>query len=278
MTKFDSASFDSEITRLLAIMAKLRDPENGCPWDVEQTFATIAPHTIEEAYEVADAIEHQDWPHLQEELGDLLLQVVFHAQMAKDENLFEFNDVAKNISDKMVQRHPHVFGDEVIESAEAQTVAWEQLKEEERKAKAVEKGAHPPSALDGVSPGLPSMTRAMKLQKRAVRVGFDWPDVNGVLDKIREELAEVEEEVREVNLSQDRIKDEIGDLLFTVVNLARWAEVDPDSALRSCNAKFERRFKSMEAGVRATGKEVSEAALEEMESFWQLAKADEKKL
>ncbi|SCA55180.1 nucleoside triphosphate pyrophosphohydrolase [Candidatus Terasakiella magnetica] len=276
MTKFDSGSFDSEISRLLVIMAKLRDPENGCPWDIEQTFATIAPHTIEEAYEVADAIEHADWPHLQEELGDLLLQVVFHAQMAKDENLFEFNDVAKSIADKMLSRHPHVFGDELIETADQQTVHWEKLKEQERKEKAAQKGDSPPSALDGVSTGLPSMTRAMKLQKRAVRVGFDWPDVNGVLDKIREELAEVEEEVREVNLSQDRIKDEIGDLLFTVVNLARWADVDPDSALRSCNAKFERRFKAMETGVCSTGKEMPQATLEEMESFWQAAKKDEK--
>ena len=276
MTNYERDAFPSEIDRLLAIMAKLRDPESGCPWDIEQTFATIAPHTIEEAYEVADAIEHEDWPHLKEELGDLLLQVVFHAQMAKDEKLFEFNDVAGSIAQKMLSRHPHVFGDETIESADAQTVHWEKLKEAERKAKAAEKGEEPPSVLDGVSPGLPALTRSLKLQKRAVRVGFDWPDVNGVLDKIREELEEVEEEVREVNLSQERIKDEIGDLLFTVVNLARWADIDPDSALRSCNVKFERRFKAMEAGVRADGKEMNEATLEEMERHWQAAKRSEK--
>ncbi|MDV7338592.1 nucleoside triphosphate pyrophosphohydrolase [Terasakiella sp. A23] len=276
MKNYDAASFDSEIARLLAIMEKLRDPENGCPWDIEQTFETIAPHTIEEAYEVADAIEHKDWPHLREELGDLLLQVVFHAQMAKDEKLFDFNQVAGSIAEKMLSRHPHVFGDEVIETADAQTIAWEQQKENERKAKAAEKGENPPSALDGVAGGLPSLTRALKLQKRAVRVGFDWPDVTGVLDKIREELAEVEEEVREVNLSQERVKDEIGDLLFTVVNLARWADVDPDSALRSCNVKFERRFKAMENGVRASGKEMTEVTLEEMESHWQAAKESEK--
>jgi len=278
VTKFDSASFDSEMSRLLAIMAKLRDPENGCPWDIEQSFETIAPHTIEEAYEVADAIEEKDWPHLQEELGDLLLQVVFHAQMAKDENLFDFNAVAKSIADKMVSRHPHVFGDEIIETADAQTVAWEQQKEKERKEKAAKQGAQPPSALDGVAGGLPSLTRAMKIQKRAVRVGFEWPDVDGVLDKIREELAEVEEEIHHVKPSQERIKDEIGDLLFTVVNLARWADVDPDSALRSCNVKFERRFRMMEAGVRDEGKEMSEASLEEMERHWQAAKKTEVKV
>lgn len=278
MTEFDSASFDTEMSRLLAIMAKLRDPENGCPWDIEQSFETIAPHTIEEAYEVADAIEQKDWPHLQEELGDLLLQVVFHAQMAKDESLFDFNAVAKSIADKMVKRHPHVFGDEVIETADAQTVAWEQQKEKERKEKAARQGEQPPSALDGVAGGLPSLTRALKIQKRAVRVGFEWPDVDGVLDKIREELGEVEDEIHHAEPSKERIKDEIGDLLFTVVNLARWADVDPDSALRSCNAKFERRFKVMEAGVRADGKEMSEASLEEMERHWQAAKKTEVKV
>lgn len=276
MNNFDQGAFPTEIARLLAIMEKLRDPETGCPWDVEQTFATIAPHTIEEAYEVADAIEHEDWPHLKEELGDLLLQVVFHSQMAQDEKLFDFNEVASSIAQKMLDRHPHVFGDETIATADAQTIAWEKQKENERKAKAAQKGEEAPSALDGVSPGLPALTRSLKLQNRAVRVGFDWPDVNGVLDKVREELAEVEEEVREVNISQERVKDEIGDLLFTVVNLARWAKVDPDSALRSCNVKFERRFKAMEKGVLASGKEMPEASLEEMERHWQVAKENEK--
>lgn len=278
MKKFEKSAFTSETARLLAIMEKLRDPEDGCPWDVEQTFETIAPHTIEEAYEVADAIEKKDWSHLQEELGDLLLQVVFHAQMAKDEGLFEFDDVAASISAKMLKRHPHVFGGDTIETADAQTIAWEQHKEEERKAKAIELGEVIPSALDGVAAGLPALTRAIKLQKRAIRVGFDWPDVTGVLDKVREELAEVEEEINAPEISQDRIKDEIGDLLFTVVNLARWAKVDPDGALRSCNNKFERRFKAMENGVRGTGKEMTEVPLEEMERHWVAAKMDEKKL
>jgi nucleoside triphosphate diphosphatase len=274
--KFVKSAFDSELSRLLAIMEKLRDPNDGCPWDIEQTFASIAPHTIEEAYEVADAIEHKDWPHLKEELGDLLLQVVFHAQMAKDENLFNFNDVAEGIAEKMLKRHPHVFGEETIETADAQTIAWEAQKEAERNAKAAENGQEPPSALDGVAGGLPSLTRALKLQKRAVRVGFEWPDIQGVLDKVREELAEVEEEICADNISQERIKDEIGDLLFTVVNLARWAEVDPDSALRSCNVKFERRFKAMENGVREDGKEMNEATLDEMQHHWQVAKESEK--
>lgn len=276
MDKFVKSAFDSELSRLLAIMEKLRDPNDGCPWDIEQTFASIAPHTIEEAYEVADAIEHKDWPHLKEELGDLLLQVVFHAQMAKDENLFTFNDVAEGIAEKMLKRHPHVFGEETIETADAQTIAWEAQKEAERNAKAAEKGQEPPSALDGVAGGLPSLTRALKLQKRAVRVGFEWPDIQGVLDKVREELAEVEEEVCADNISQDRIKDEIGDLLFTVVNLARWTDVDPDSALRSCNVKFEGRFKAMESGVRGDGKEMHEATLDEMQQHWQVAKESEK--
>ncbi|WP_419799862.1 MazG family protein [Terasakiella sp.] len=180
--------------------------------------------------------------------------------------------MAKSIADKMVSRHPHVFGDEVIETADAQTVAWEEQKERERKEKAMRAGDDIPSALDGVAGGLPALTRSLKLQKRAIRVGFDWPNVDGVLDKIREELQEVEEEVHHAQPSKDRIKDEIGDLLFTVVNLARWADVDPDSALRSCNVKFERRFKAMEAGVRAGGKEMQDATLEEMERYWQMAK------
>lgn len=278
MSEFDKANFPDGLSHLLAIMAKLRDPDGGCPWDLEQSFATIAPHTIEEAYEVADAIEYQDWPHLKEELGDLLLQVVFHAQMAKDEGLFDFNDVSEGIADKMIRRHPHVFGEEVVETAEAQTAAWELIKQQEREAKTAKQGVQPSSVLDGISAGLPSLTRAMKIQKRAIRAGFDWPDVQGVLDKVKEELAEVEEEVLADQPVQDRIKDEIGDLLFTVTNLARWADVDPDSALRACNVKFDRRFRAMEQGVRGQGKELKEASLEEMEYHWKEAKKLEKKL
>lgn len=278
MKKFEKSAYPSEISRLLAVVEKLRDPDDGCPWDIEQTFETVAPHTIEEAYEVADAIERKDWPHLQEELGDLLLQVVFHAQMAKDEGLFEFDDVAGSISAKMLKRHPHVFGDDLIDTADAQTIQWEQQKEDERKARAAEAGEGIPSALDGVANGLPALTRSLKLQKRAIRVGFDWPDVTGVLDKVREELAEVEVEINAPEISQDRIKDEIGDLLFTVVNLARWANVDADGALRSCNNKFEGRFKAMENGVRRTGKEMTEVSLDEMQRHWVAAKMDEKKL
>jgi len=255
------------VTRLLEIMARLRDPEHGCPWDVEQNFRTIAPYTIEEAYEVADAIEQQDMAALQDELGDLLLQVVFHARMAEEDGLFDFDAVAGAISDKMVRRHPHVFGADKVESSRAQTVNWEDLKAAERAEKAAD-GKRPHSVLDGVARGLPGLTRAEKLQRRAARVGFDWPEVSQVFDKIDEEIAEIKEEITN-DSPPERLEDEIGDLLFVVVNLARHLKVDPESALRRTNAKFEYRFHQVEA---AFPKGLEGASLDEMEAAWQAAK------
>ncbi len=224
--------------RLLDIMRRLRDPESGCPWDVEQTFATIAPYTIEEAYEVADAVRRGDRDDLCDELGDLLLQVVFHAQMADELGWFGFADVEAAISDKMERRHPHVFGDASIDSAEAQTVAWEEQKAAERRSR----GQH--SFMDGVAVGLPEWMRARKLQKRAAEAGFDWPGPEPVLDKLDEERVEIEQAIAAGD--RDEIADELGDLLFVVVNLARQLKVDPGDALRGANAKFEARFRAME--------------------------------
>ncbi len=261
------------IVRLLDIMARLRDPEGGCPWDVEQTFQTIAPYTIEEAYEVADAIEQGDMAALQEELGDLLLQVVYHARMAEEIGAFDFEAVARAISDKMVRRHPHVFGPDEVAGAEAQTRAWEEHKAAERAAKAAEAGRRA-SVLDGVATGLPGLTRAAKIQRRAARVGFDWPAVLQVLDKIDEEVVELRTEIAN-EAASERVADELGDLLFARVNLARHLEVDPESALRHANAKFERRFRAVEARFDALGQELSETSLEDLEAAWQAVKAAE---
>src|SRR5262245_51853282 len=259
--------------RLLAVMRQLRNPQGGCPWDLEQNFATIAPYTIEEAYEVADAIERRDMVALKDELGDLLLQVVFHAQMAHEAGSFDFEAVAAAIAEKMVRRHPHVFGDVRVETADAQTVAWEEQKESERRAKAAAEGRDA-SVLDGVAAGLPALMRAVKLHRRAARVGFDWPQAADVLIKIDEELAEIKEEMRR-NESQNRIRDEIGDLLFAVVNLARHLAVDPEAALRHANAKFERRFRQIEAQLAQSGRNPAEAGLDELEALWQRVKATE---
>ncbi len=256
-----------ELDRLLAIMARLRDPQSGCPWDVAQSFRTIAPYTIEEAYEVAEAAEADDTPALKEELGDLLLQVVFQSRMAEEAGQFVFDDVAGAISDKMVRRHPHVFADVAIESPEAQTVAWEEQKAGERQAK----GAA--SALDGVGVGMPALTRAVKLQRRAARVGFDWPNVEPVLDKIDEEIAEVCVAMGE---GPARIEDEIGDLLFAVVNLARKLDTDPEKALRGASRKFERRFRRVETLLTEQGKLPGTASLDEMEALWVTAKTEER--
>ena len=261
----------SELSRLLDIMARLRDPRTGCPWDREQSFATIAPYTVEEAYEVAEAAERGDVAALREELGDLLLQVVFHARMAEEARLFAFDDVARAIADKMVRRHPHVFGTATVDSAAAQTVAWEDHKAEERRAKAA--GA-PPSALDGVGLGLPALTRAVKLQRRAARVGFDWPAVAPVFDKIDEEIGELRHEM-ENGSDPARISDEIGDLLFAVVNLARRLDTDPEQALRGACRKFERRFRYVEEAIAAKGLSPENAGLNAMETAWQEAKARE---
>jgi MazG family protein len=267
-------SHTPNLGRLLEIMARLRDPEGGCPWDVEQTFRTIAPYTIEEAYEVAEAIEQGDMAALKDELGDLLLQVVFHARMAEETEAFDFEDVAEFIGDKMIRRHPHVFGEEKVASVAAQSASWEAFKAEERAAKASADGGTP-SALDGVTVGLPALARALKLQKRAARVGFDWPEAVQVFDKLDEELLEIKEEI-ESGSDPRRVEDEIGDLLFVVVNLARHLHVDPESALRHANGKFERRFRAMEQALAADEQPLEQRTLEEMEAAWQAVKRGEK--
>ncbi|WP_296417245.1 nucleoside triphosphate pyrophosphohydrolase [Pseudooctadecabacter sp.] len=260
---------DQQMDRLLAIMAALRDPDTGCPWDVEQTFATIAPYTIEEAYEVADAIDRGDMDDLRGELGDLLFQSVFHAQMAKDAGHFTFADVARTMSDKMVARHPHVFGDESnAKTPDQQSADWEKIKAAERAQRAETR------TLDGVAVGLPALLRALKLQKRAARVGFDWPDVGHVIDKIAEEAAEVVE-ARDI-LNQDALTEEVGDLLFVMANLARHLNVDPEDALRRANAKFQRRFEGVEDALAARGKTPADSDLTEMDALWDEVKVAEK--
>lgn len=258
------------LPRLLAVMAWLRDREHGCPWDIDQTFRTIAPYTIEEAYEVADAIERDDLPALKEELGDLLLQVVYHSQIASEARAFAFDDVAAAIADKMVDRHPHVFGDMDIRTADAQTVSWEARKAAERAAKGTSEGAT--GALDGVARALPALMRAEKIQKRAARVGFDWGSIGPVIDKIEEELSELRAELEAGKVEQTKVADELGDVLFAVANLARHCKVDPEVALRATNDKFERRFRHIERRLAETGRKPSEASLEEMEALWQEAK------
>lgn len=255
--------------RLREIMRRLRDPQAGCPWDLEQDFASIAPYTIEEAYEVADAIERQDWPDLKGELGDLLLQSVYHAQMAEEAGHFAFNDVASAIADKMIARHPHVFGDESRDkSADQQTRDWERLKAAERERRA-EAGV-----LDGVAKGLPALTRAVKLQNRAARVGFDWPSTDEVLDKLVEETHELIEARK--SLAQEAITEEFGDLLFVMANLARHLGIDPEAALRAANGKFTRRFRSIEAALTERGKRPQDSDLAEMDALWDAAKRAEK--
>jgi ATP diphosphatase len=264
------------IDELLRIMAALRDPEHGCPWDVKQDFATIAPYTIEEAYEVADAIDRRDYADLRDELGDLLLQVVFHARMAQEIGEFSFADVVQAICAKMIRRHPHVFPDaqgriEKVENAAAQTMAWEEHKRRERH----EGGAADASVLAGISHGLPEWQRALKLQKRASTVGFDWSDPRPVLDKLAEEIGEVRHEL-ETTADPARIADEIGDVLFVCVNLARLAKVDYSTALRGANAKFERRFRRMEALAADEGTTLDGKTLAEQDAYWDRAKAEEK--
>jgi nucleoside triphosphate diphosphatase len=268
----------SPMNRLIAIMARLRDPVRGCPWDREQNFATIAPYTIEEAYEVADAIQHGDMRALRDELGDLLLQVVFHAQMANEAGAFGIEDVARAINDKMITRHPHVFGTGSIDDAEAQTRAWETQKAEERQARAAAEGRRV-GALDGVATGLPALTRALKLQRRAARVGFDWPAKTAVAEieaKLHEELGEIKAEIA----SGDRaaIEAECGDLLFVCVNLLRHLDVDPETALRTTIAKFERRFRAVEDSMADSGiADLADAGLDRLEAAWIEAKAAERR-
>ncbi|MCA0249093.1 MAG: nucleoside triphosphate pyrophosphohydrolase [Proteobacteria bacterium] len=264
------------LQRLLAVMAWLRNREHGCPWDIEQTFQTIVPYTIEEAYEVADAIERDDMAALKEELGDLLLQVVYHAQMASEANAFDFDDVAAAIADKMVDRHPHVFGDLDIKTADAQTISWEARKAAERAARqqGVQNGSQPVGALDGIARALPALMRAEKIQKRAARVGFDWASTGPVIDKIEEELGELRMEIEAGTVDQARLTDELGDVLFAVANLARHCKVDPEVALRATNDKFEKRFRYIEKRLAEQGRKPADASLDEMEAFWQEAKTE----
>jgi len=257
------------LTRLLEIMARLRDPQDGCAWDLEQTFETIAPYTVEEAYEVADAIERGDLGDLREELGDLLLQVVFHSRMAEEAGHFAFDDVARAISDKMIRRHPHVFGEAEARTSGEQTRAWEVIKAQERAAK-----GKAGSLLDDVPVGLPGLTRAVKLSRRAAGVGFVWPSVDEVLEKLDEEVAELKAEISAGDL--DKARAELGDVLFVVANIARTLDIDPEDALRSTNAKFTRRFRYIEAALAERGRTPAQSDLAEMDALWNEAKGAEK--
>jgi MazG family protein len=259
-----------DIEAVLELMRRLRDPQGGCPWDLEQDFATIAPYTIEEAYEVASAIETGDYTGLRDELGDLLLQVVFHAQMASERGLFDFNDVARGLKDKMIRRHPHVFADSKAATAGDVTEAWDEIKRRERAAKLKKTGGH----LEDVARALPALSRAVKLQDRAAEVGFDWPSAATVTDKIAEESRELADAA--ASGSKDKMAEEFGDLLFVLANLARHLKLDPEACLRGANAKFLRRFKVIEDGLEKQGRKLEDASLEEMEALWQQAKKAER--
>ncbi len=269
----------NDIQRLLTIMARLRDPQGGCPWDLQQTFATIAPYTVEEAYEVADAIDRGDLDDLKDELGDLLFQVVFHARMAEEQGAFDFCDVVAAISDKMERRHPHVFAGMSIADSDALNAMWDAEKKKERLAKHGD--AADASALAGVARGLPEWQRAVKLQKKAATVGFDWPGPAPVIEKLKEELEEVRVEFDALAAApgsaevRDRLEDELGDLLFVAANLARHAKVDPGAALRRANHKFERRFRAMETMAAADGVRLSDLPLDAQDAYWDRAKAAE---
>jgi len=256
--------------KLLEIMARLRDPESGCPWDKEQTFLTIAPHTIEEAYEVADAIERGNMDELRDELGDLLFQVVFYAQMASEQGSFDFREIANAISEKMLRRHPHVFADDRVADVAEQSAAWERHKAAEREARV---GEGPTSHLAGVARARPALVRADKLQKRAAKAGFDWQAVDGVLAKVREELGEIEEELSSGS-ELSRLRDEVGDLLFSCVNLARHLAVDAESSLRQANDKFEGRFRKMESLASQRGPSIPELDAGTLEVLWEEAKRE----
>jgi len=256
------------IEQLLEIMARLRDPDSGCPWDLRQTYSSIVPYTLEEAYEVADAIQRGDMRELRDELGDLLFQVVFYSQLAREEGHFDFNEVTQAISEKMLRRHPHVFSDAEYASDEDLHKAWEQTKAIERSKRSDQDKA---SELDGVARALPALIRAEKLQKRAARVGFDWPDVDGALAKLNEELAEVRAEID--NPDQSRLQDELGDLLFTIVNVVRLFGMDAEQTLSQANEKFERRFRAMEQGLQASGKkDLNQLSMQELDQAWEKVK------
>ena len=258
----------SKLNELLLIMEKLRTPETGCPWDLKQNFKSIAAYTIEEAYEVVDAIERDDMDDLKDELGDLLLQVVFHARMAEEAGLFNFDDVANAVSEKMIRRHPHVFGDEANKTADDVKNSWEEIKAEEKRTKT---GDETTSLLDDIPNPLPGMSRAVKLQKRASRIGFDWPNMTQVFDKLEEELGELRTEINQ-NGSSERQLDEMGDVMFVIANLARHLKIDPEQAARAGNQKFTRRFNDMEAQAKTLNKDMHDLTLAELETMWQTAK------
>lgn len=262
-----------KLDKLLAIMEKLRDPETGCPWDRAQSFKTIAPYTIEETYEVVDAIERESMDELKAELGDLLFQIVFYSQIAKEQDLFNFDNVVMHITEKIQQRHPHVFGDLKVDSIEEQSLIWDKIKHEERQRN----NSDIESILHDIPVTMPALTRALKLHKTVAKVGFDWPDINGVMDKLHEEIGEVEEEISNGQV-YDRMLDEIGDLLFVTTILARHAKVDPETALRHANRKFERRFQRVEALLREENININEAGLEKMDALWDVAKREEKSM
>jgi len=268
---------DKKIDQLLNIMVQLRDKQTGCPWDIKQTLATIVPHTIEEAYEVADAIDRNSMDDLKDELGDLLFQIIFYSQITSEKKLFGFNDVVDSIILKLINRHPHVFGDTKIGSAEEQNKLWEEIKHQERKIKAENANdLKTPSALDNIPKTLPALTRAYKLHKKAAMVGFDWDSIDGVMEKLNEEIEEVRFEINNGQLPE-RMQDEIGDLLFVTTILARHAGIDPETTLRHANNKFERRFKGVEALFAERDVNINDAGLEEMDAMWDIVKSREKK-
>ena len=261
-------SSNGEISRLLEIMKRLRDSKDGCPWDIEQTYETIAPYTIEEAYEVSDAIDQGNWHELEGELGDLLLQVIYFTQIGSEDGHFSFESVVKNVSDKMIRRHPHVFGDKKqYKSSDQQIRDWEKIKEQERSKNT------PSKTLDGIAGNLPALTYATKLQKRAARVGFDWPDISGVTDKISEEIDELNEARNELSL--DAQEEEYGDLMFVMVNFARHLKIDPEKALRGANKKFKKRFEQVEKELALIGKTPNQSDLSEMDNLWNIVKQKE---
>lgn len=260
---------DHKIQQLIGIMKQLRDPQTGCPWDLKQNFQSIIPHTLEEAYEVADAIEQNDFNELKLELGDLLFQIIFYCQLAQEQGEFEFNDVVEGISEKLIRRHPHVFSNAALLTEDAIKENWEAEKAKERAAKTA---ANEQSIFDNVPNALPALIRAKKLQKRCVNVGFDWPNVSGAIDKVKEEIEELEDELNVQEVNESKVAEELGDLMFALVNVNRHLKLDPESTLRAANAKFESRFRGVEALARSQGDDLSDLSLEQMEALWQQVK------